>query len=323
MIRKLLDKHKAKSVQQQEERQMSACVHGVLQDIKLSYSDIVNFELYHTVNVGVGYTNDGLPNEMPLTVFVGANEFYHGRSDKMSFSGVQWSSVVEFMVSAYHECRHAEQFENMSRGIGLDVTYMSLNHLSKHGNERYYAHNYRKFVTEIDAERFGINCAGKQLSDCLGDTKAEQLMLEYVNNKVKTGVYFIEPSLDRPVYDNIDVVLDAFDSAYEMAKHAPRDYVVKKCRDAAHNFLYEDLTDGARNNFFSEQDGVRQDAMISAVVLHRHPEYKGWHKSLQDMDLSMETMFGKDWQRSDKPKQPRRLPDIPVDTYDPSGQYEP
>ena len=180
-------------------------------------------------------------------------------------------------------------------------------------------------MIEIDAERCGISDAGAFLSQHFGNDKAEELLLQYVNNKVDNWDYYIGRPKCGIGYTNIRDVFDAFDGAYESAKHSIRRYDKNwsQCIDEAFLFAKTKMSQSAHDRLFDEPDGAKQDAMMAAITLHCHPEYKGWHKSLQDMDLSMETMFGENWRRIDKPKPIRRLPDVPVDTYNPLRQYEP
>lgn len=322
MLYKFLDKPKDILSRHFDRKTIRACMGTLLSNILSEYGGRIDLGIARKVPVGFGQTDDFIGCELPLKMTLGMQEFYSDGSDKMSFDDVSWLDVTRFIVSTYHECRHVEQFENMQNGIGENVDRLSLFHLAKQNNGQYYTHNRYAVVTEVDAERFGINRAGQFLSECVGQGRADRYILDYVNDELLRGVYYIPMCNGKRKYDSISDVLDAFDSAYDVAMHKPYDYEIKKCNDVAQTVLYGEMSDVARKSFFEQSDSFVQDMMVSAINLYKFPEYQGWHKSLQNMDLSMEAQFGLDWQKQDSTKSRRRLPDVDLLCEGQQSEYE-
>lgn len=157
----------------------------------------------------------------------------------------------------------------------------------------------------------------KTIRACMG-TLLSNILSEY-GGRIDLGIPMCN---GKRKYDSISDVLDAFDSAYDVAMHKPYDYEIKKCNDVAQTVLYGEMSDAARKSFFEQSDSFVQDMMASAINLYKFPEYQGWHKSLQNMDLSMEAQFGLDWQKQDSAKSRRRLPDVDLLCEGQQSEYE-
>lgn len=263
------------------------------------YANYVVLKFYEGYPLSYGETNDAVYHDTPLQSYVGVGGLFQNFKKGTLLRNITESDVTHITVLTFHECRHGMMFSKMKSGELPDAKYFEASHLAGYDNETYVKHNWTKFLSEVDAERFGLYKAGSFLTAHFGEIKAKELLLDYVNSRVRDSDYFVSYPKGKSRFDDIDDVFDAFDEAYERAKHAPRDYVLPKCQDVFQNFMYGEMSDEARAKFFAEQDGFQQDKMVAAVTLYHHPEYQSQYPVLRECDMSMEAMFGPTWYKSE------------------------
>lgn len=285
--------------------------------VKHDYGDFADVHFDNGYACGSGATSDKLPDH-GLCLTVGIRDLFLGNPD------IRLRKFTQVAVAAFHEGRHVERYVQMKSDPSPILHDLSMNHLACNNNNQYEIYNWHRLIKEWDAERYAISNAGQFLQDVLDDDIADRLMLQYVNSRIENSDYFIEFPKGKFEYDDINDVLQAFDNAYESVKHCARKYDKNwsKCTDEAFIFAKTEMSQSACDKLFDERDGIKQDAMMVAITLYQHPEYQGWHKSLQYMDLSMDAQFGPDWQGQDSAKPKRRLPDVDLPCDGQQSEYE-
>lgn len=280
-------------------REFYALLNSLRAHVCARYSSYVNFHFSENLPVGFGQTYDSILFDPPVNCYTGVGDLFSNFDKEQFRRNISESDVVQVVVSSFHECRHGMMFASMKSGQLDDAEHFEAVHLACYDNDAYLRHNWISLISEVDAERYGIQEAGLFLADYFGDEKASNLLLQYVNSRICDSDYFILYPEGKSRFDEIGDVFNAFDEAYERAKHAHREYVLPKCKDVFQNFMYGEMSDEARAKFFAEQDGFQQDKMVAAVTLYHHPEYQSQYPVLRECDMSMEAMFGSTWSKSE------------------------
>lgn len=272
--------------------------------MRQEYGDVIRLEFSRKYSVGVSGMNGDPVSGFPRKGYVGSNGVFISDKLNLVHKDVSEDDLTAIVVAAFHECRHAVVYKAMSDATLAadypDLKYMSVAHLASIDNDYYNRNNWPNFITEIDAERFGLIEAGELLAEYYGSDKAEQLLLKYVNRSAAGNFYPIvkKGNMNYP-YTSLDTVYDDFDVAYERSKHVSRVYSVPyekessgAVKDEAFQYFAIAVSERAQYEFVHHDDGYEQDSIMASIALRLHPEYKGYYIALADEDLTLDTTFG-------------------------------
>lgn len=263
--------------------------------LKTDYAGRADIKYYTAIDAGEGGTANDIGMEYPLAVKIGVGGLFSSNNCWRIDSSADWSDLVGVIVTGFHECRHVEMHDKIFNDDSLEMRYFAMAHLSQRHNVNHMLHNWSKFVTEVDAERFGVHNAAAFLSAAVGENRAEELLLSYINKRVQYSDYVLPIPDTGRLYTSMDDVFDAFDKAYEESKHSYRDCRMFRNREFPYQYLYGNLSDTYQNRLLSERDGYKQDAMFASIVLTRYPSYQYQYASLRDMNLSIDATFSREW----------------------------
>lgn len=211
--------------------------------------------------------------------------------------------VTTVLVSCGHEFCHAVQQENEFHGKTDDkkrAKYMAINFVACMDNEGYYVNfgNLFQNPRDIDAEKTGIDLAYTYLSNHLGEEKAQQMIIDYVNYRTDENhtYYFNCPKLG---FESVDQIDQMFDEAFEASKNGKRLYLTGTAAMRHHDmnakFLDDRHDDYAQAcvKVMSDYHGEEKDKMMAAVSLKQDPSYARYVKGLiKPEELSMQNVFG-------------------------------
>lgn len=288
------------------DREYRALFEKLREAIDTEYGSVISLTFNDKRLLNKSWTN-AVPNaDFPREAQVGVAELFVDYENGKLRRNVQEKTVVRAVVNAFHECRHAEVFEQMQYDDSEDMQCMSMANLAILGNEYYNTHNWGNFCTEIDAEAAGVKNGFLFLSDIYGQKYAEKMILQYVNRMLSEVDYTIPDKSNVGGYTSIQEVFDAFSDSFEKSKHGEREYwdVVipkdNKENEIAYNFIWNEMSDDIVTKWNITKGAYERDKMIATIVLHLEPEYAGYHASLEDVDLSMDAVFGPNWQKQKK-----------------------
>ena len=211
----------------------------------------------------------------------------------LSNNKISDSKFVECLISVFHEANHVKQFyDDMQR----DTEYakiLAYNDLTSYDTSlRYYSRpdNYYNNPRELLAEYNGIISSYEYLSINYDDLIANELILKYVNMRVNDGEhrnYFIKKNVSN--FEDIEIV---FNKEYDMSVEHKRIYQKSdKNTDSDKVMRYLKQHDLIFDKFCNASSAIEQDKMIAAVVLYFKPELQTYYHSLDDEDMSIETVF--------------------------------
>lgn len=226
-----------------------------------------------------------------LSIHVGLD----GLEEKHKFhTTVSDLNYTRCIIGIFHEYRHSRHFLESYHDMSDKNIYLATNHLACQNNHSYYCENrnYPVNPREIDVERYAVFDAYSYLSNQFPDVDCESLILKYVNFRVDVSDYFIKPSGKK--FTSLEEVNVAFDKAFEDSKTAKRTCYTRSKSDEVSSLLHDSEWNQLFTRFWDDDiTGIEQDKMVAAIELHLHPEYKGFHTVLNDVDLSPETVFGR------------------------------
>lgn len=200
---------------------------------------------------------------------------------------VDISLLTTAVVSLHHEVQHCVQsteYFNENKVIDTNHIYMLTNLIACMGAyEGYYnphvdSYNYFHNPREIDAEYEGIIGAHEYLSNLYSEDIANELILDYINNK-DYGYYFINTSSPYTLIEDVD---QAFKEAYENSKKDKRKYRAWS-KDEDESIRYALGLNGTFLSCFSKiKDPAIQDKILAGAYL----------KSLEEVnDFELDDVF--------------------------------
>lgn len=247
------------------------------------------------VPIAHGETKDGIMYNSKTTM-VGTNGLVNN-DGFFNNKSVDDKHFVEFLVAHFHEQRHLtlamNAYENATGDESVDnallVAYVAKD------NQQYYLQNRTNFITEIDAEFYGILQAHDYIVEAFPDVDTKQidkLFVDYVNEHITNYTYQIKKNQHK--IETFDDVIDAFDQAYEDAiTSRTRTYIrTRNNPDDVMELLRKPEYDDIFTKICEEKNPYEKDKMIASLTLHLHPEYVEKLPSLNRIDLSPTTVFG-------------------------------
>ena len=142
------------------------------------------------------------------------------------YKKVKDNDFVNTIVSIFHESRHlnAKLFGcEYFRDNKMDDYYVQLSYMAREGNDSYYINNYNSMAYEIDAEQYAINAAFEYLKcNFSDDVDCEQLIVNYVNGRIRRNEYKIDFVNNHDEYTSLDQINKAFDDKFNKSKSINR-----------------------------------------------------------------------------------------------------
>lgn len=243
-------------------------------------------------------------------------QHYNPRFD----DGVPDSNFVRVLVDYEHELQHYRrdlQYDDI-RGRSKDdrIENVCMSDVVSHFNIGLYSMpaNYYCFLHEIDAEQAGVNNAFADLkrdfSDRITDKQAEQLVLDYVNDRCLHETYFLNDFMpldsngNRHLFESMDDVNRAFDEAYDFAcnRHMPLVFSYGSINSfdiASRNETLCYLHKKGLDPLISKLDNADVDAVsqlrgLCSVIDHMHPGLKQNFGVLFGLKFDGKTVFGQE-----------------------------
>lgn len=129
-----------------------------------------------------------------------------------NFDRNNFNDFVSIMVSAFHEQKHIQQFDEMQQGT-YDVND-TMAYIVKQDSPVWYEANYSHLPYEIEAEKYGVMSTYKYLVNKFKNVDAEKCMVDFVKTKIIKG----DARYTKGHFDNcetIDDISTAFDNLYD------------------------------------------------------------------------------------------------------------
>ena len=244
-----------------------------------------------------GETHDDIMCKNKNTL-VGINGLFNNDA-LFDAKSVDDQNFVKFLVAYFHEQRHLylsiSAYENTNDNEmvnnALLVAYIAQE------NKQYYLQNRTNFITEIDAEFYGIIQAHDYIIDRFPNVNTEEidkLFVNYVNENITNYTYQIKKN-QLPI-ETFNDIIEAFDQAYdESITSRKRTYIRhKNNKDDVMDLLRKPEYDDIFTQICNEKNPYEKDKMIAALTIHLHPEYKDALPALEHIDLSATTLFHQD-----------------------------
>lgn len=257
------------------------------------------FLLRDNMSVKDGTTHD---ENGKLSAVVGMREI-----PKHEHRPVDAYDFTSALVGFFHESQHVNHVVNIFNRNDVDAQCLAVNYYAcMAAPNAYYHGNYHINPREVDAQRAGLLNAYRYCNSVFGEQEAEHLICGYVNERIVRNSEFIEYKDDKP-YQNFDDIVDAFDEAFQNAKHCHRTYnpddakVVCQKIDGSQEVLPDDSV-----KFFDKiekskslksireqldnRSGYEQDRILATAYFTEHPEMRHLqdeYVTLQKADLTV------------------------------------
>lgn len=216
-----------------------------------------------------------------------------------NYKKVKDNDFVNTIVSIFHESRHlnAKLFGcKYFRDNKMDDYYVQLSYMAREGNDSYYINNYNSMAYEIDAEQYAINAAFEYLKcNFSDDVDCEQLIVNYVNGRIRRNEYKIDFVNNHDEYTSLDQINKAFDDKFDKSKSLNR-YVDFNSTDQI-TFILKNkgwLQVKKQIENMSQKKipncGFQMDEMMASLAIYQYPEYskrlpKEWQKKLSPKEV--------------------------------------
>lgn len=230
-------------------------------------------------------------------------------------------AFVVFVTSGFHELQHFSQSENELQGIAhildkhkeLDVL-MGIQWVATSQNKLHYHSNYKYNISEVDAEKHGFENGFEFLTNLYPDKREilEQIFAEVYNYKASAIGYCLNSEHKKSPFKTYDDIEKAFENT--LVKLCDREYVGSHSKYPvvmSDTILSDDenieinkalLRAGqlSKNNKGWEDiycgiigtRGYLADKQLAAIVNYFYPQIKKQYAVLDNVDLSMTTVFG-------------------------------
>lgn len=273
---------------------------GITDNWNQMYADKnVAFELADDMTVHKSIVRD----ECDVTVvYAGVREFV-----EQSNENVNDFEFTMALVGLYHEKQHVDHKLKLFHERNIDARCLAVNYYADASSPSYYDANYWHNPREVDAQRTGVMSAYIHCSKLFGEFEANRLICNYVNERIARDSEFIGYKDGKP-YDNIDDIVDAFDEAFQHAKHCHREYnpddakVVLQKLDGSQQVLPDDSakffdkisksqTLSPIRDQFEHRSGYEQDRVLATAYFTEHPEMRHLldeYPALQKADLTVQ-----------------------------------
>lgn len=218
--------------------------------------------LDYKLNIGNGYCDNYYDSNKEI--HIGAKElkgFFNTEIPNELF--------VKLVVNIYHETRHYKQQANLFENTIQYDKYIFYNYLACAGSSYGYynpiinPYNYYNNIRELDAEFSGIKNAYVYLSTIFTSQEAENLIVNYVNNRLKNTYYI---SMDKSASSLIEIAT-IFDKTMRLN--------IRKIRQYNINYISQDkpvqYIQNENNEFILQvnelHDGIDQDKLLAGAYI--------------------------------------------------------
>ena len=184
-------------------------------------------------------------------------------------------SDTDFMsglVSIYREHRHVEQIDmihNDKTGYStpLKLSYYASQACPDYGNKTISRENYLHSPREIEAEMYGTYAAHTILKNTYGKTRADNLLADYVNERIANDDYFLS---NQKSYKNLEEIEYSLAGAYEQAVYCSRTYNDKECKTGK-NVAKQVLNSSKEMSKAMKKESVgwKKDWMLATTYLNQ------------------------------------------------------
>ena len=223
--------------------------------------DVNNFiiDLMPSVTLGDGTTRSD--NGQLLFSQVGVDKLYSS----------EYISDYDFtagLVAIYHENRHVEQLRDIHESTEeytkpLKYSYYATMCCPEYNNLAYNEFNYFHCPREIEAELYGMFGAYQTCYGLYGRDRADELLINYTNEKVANGVAFVNRKSNFR-YSNVDDIFDDMSDAYGESIYGKREYIPSKDENNLANWCFH-KNPGLFVVFNKADEGWQMDRMLASL----------------------------------------------------------
>ena len=219
---------------------------------------------------------------------VGSLEIEHALNDNVSDLDMTAAVVTEF-----HEILgHGSQILNEFRSGDTLSKVLAMNHFACKSSANYeYGErlaSYYKQPKEIAAQYVGLYHTREFLGNVFGGEKANEMVCEYVNYRIKHDSEFIGFRKGKP-YENVDDILDEFQHVFEkrVYEHRPLDREAAMQEPSPYADYFKSHEQPMQQTYVSLcRNGVKQDLMMTSIYLYqedKNDRLRSMYPSLEDV----------------------------------------
>lgn len=128
--------------------------------------------------------------------------------------------------------------------------------------------NYFHCPREIEAELYGMFGAYQTCCGLYGKNRADELLINYTNEKVANGVAFVNRKSNFK-YSNVDDIFDDMSDAYGESIYGKREYIPSKDENNLANWCF-DRNPGLFAAFNKADEGWQMDKMLASLYLNQN-----------------------------------------------------
>lgn len=128
--------------------------------------------------------------------------------------------------------------------------------------------NYFHCPREIEAELYGMFGAYQTCCGLYGQDRADELLINYTNEKVANGVAFVNRKSNFR-YSNVDNIFDDMSNVYGESIYGKREYIPSKDENNLANWCFH-KNPGLFAIFNKEDEGWQMDKMLASLYLNQN-----------------------------------------------------
>lgn len=185
-------------------------------------------------------------------------------------------SDYEFMaglISIYHENRHVEQVHLVNESKQGYLEPLKYSYYASMCHPGYNSFDENKFnyfhcPREIEAELYGMFGAYQTCCGLYGRDRADELLINYTNEKVANGVAFVNRKFNFR-YSNVDDIFDDMSDAYGESIYGKREYIPSKDENNLANWCFH-KNPGLFAAFNKADEGWQMDKMLASLYLNQN-----------------------------------------------------
>lgn len=240
------------------------------------YDDDLHIDLDFNESFGTGVVR-ACDNTIDLAI-VGADKL-------LNQPVVSDNDFMTGLVAMYHEDRHVNQIHEINHKNNEYVNVLKYSYYAGHMDSSYVDVNYFISPREIEAELYGMHHAYCYCVDVFGKEKSDELLWNYVNNRIQKGISFVHRDSKNYRYNNVDDIFIDMSKAYADSVYAQRE-ITQPIKDFLHNSPY------MLQRLEHEKIGYKQDKMMASLYLGQtRNKYLHSFPGLSKIDWSHETNF--------------------------------
>lgn len=189
------------------------------------------------------------------------------------------------MVAIFHENRHIEQLNEIHQSAEEYTKPLKYSYYAMQCCVDYGVDNYFISSREIEAELYGMHHAYCYCVDVFGKEKSDELLCNYVNNRIQKGISFVHRDSKNYRYNNVDDIFIDMSKAYADSVYTQRE-ITQPIKDFLHDSPY------MLQRLEHEKIEYKQDKMMASLYLGQtRNKYLYSLPGLSKIDWSHETNF--------------------------------